>query len=1315
MLNSIKNPDALAKQFNSSAYELLEKIGEGGFGCVYRAKQLNTGQSVAIKFLSISAEFDDAKKQRYIERFQRETQLVGRLQHPNIVRLLDKVHCGELLYAVFEYVDGKTLKQTLIESGALSPVETVEVMSQVLDALAHAHKQGVIHRDIKPANIMLTKSGAKTHAKVLDFGIGTLISEARQLDYKSITLTQETLGTPSYSAPEQLRGEPPTLKTDLYVWGLVFIECLTGQPAITGSNLASIFHKQLSQENVPLPAAIVGHPIAALLRRVLQKKAHERSVNAAALYKDLIHINLSNLVGELVSRKEQNRLSDRKLLPMDCDETLINNNAIYYTGLTERKQITALSIFLSARSVTDNPIDHEVVDALHRDQKNQCLDTAIRYGACHVGSLGDSLLFYFGYPMVSDNDVRLCARTALDIISNLNKRNALLRTSQGIEMEIRIGMHTGLVTSYADATPEGDTPNIAMQLARMADSEQILCSDVSRDLLKSYIEFEPAQACMLGVDRVETQLFSLLAERQVEAFGFLRSSQKNYAFIGREQELEQLSELLNDSEQNTTNLVHVCGEAGIGKSRLVFELRHTALKMRHHIAQCLPEHKNNALYPILKILKYRYSLNDIAPQVALQRLTQAMQTVELRTLENNTLEEKNQGFSVLCSWLNLPLDGSLPLSDMVPEVQNKLLFSTLIALLADEKISDGQCDLESAVKQRNLFIFEDLHWADPTSLEFIAEFVTVLKFTSDVVISTSRKALPVSLEQLGFDSITLHKLTTAATAKFILALFDDETVSENVLDVLIARTDGIPLFIEELANMLKQKELVHKLNGVIDFVNPDKLDKVPNSLRDSLQQKLDGLLYAKETAQLAATIGREFDYELLVAASHYGESQVQNDLNELLDAEIIYLQRKVAGDSYIFKHALVKDAAYDSQTQSATLESHKKIVYILEQGQSEIIKKTPLIYIDHLFDSGNAVKAFEQSVNIGTALSIDGHFIYAMNMIEHSLNNLHRIVEDDRPTCEADLRLTYSMLLMTVKGFGSEDYKRNIAKIDKLPLEKLDSERQCSIYFSLMINYAVLTQLPQGLMKYNELDKLVTIPEHFMALIHFVNALILHSSGDAPQAYQEYSLAKYKYNQVSESNLVACKDNYRRHVPYDLLSALHSHHALALLERDELDSSNLILAKQELDLAYDAANDSQDPHTLAFFYFHRAQFAYYMKDFKSMKKYALRSQEIASKNNIVTWKSMSTFLLGWVLVNVEGKQHGLELMDAGYIEWSSAGAISHRAWMQALMAQSYAKLDQREQSTTLMTSALAQLECDGEKRFAFDILAIQKSLSDPLF
>ena len=121
----------------------------------------------------------------------------------------------------------------------------------------------------------------------MDFGIGTLVEDVRKQNYATITLTQETLGTPSYSAPEQLRGELTTPQTDLYVWALVFLECLTGQPVISGSNLASIFHKQLSQSNVPLPAAIVGHPVAGLLRRALQKKVHERTVTASELYAEL--------------------------------------------------------------------------------------------------------------------------------------------------------------------------------------------------------------------------------------------------------------------------------------------------------------------------------------------------------------------------------------------------------------------------------------------------------------------------------------------------------------------------------------------------------------------------------------------------------------------------------------------------------------------------------------------------------------------------------------------------------------------------------------------------------------------------------------------------------------------------------------------------------------------------------------------------------------------------------------------------------------------------------------------------------------------
>ena len=229
--------------------------------------------------MAVGSDWDETKRQRCIDRFERETLLSSKLKHPNIVRLLDKGCSNDLLYAVFEFVEGRTLKEVLEQDGPLLPVDAAAIMAQVIDALAHAHSLGIVHRDIKPANIMLSQTGAKTHAMVLDFGIGTLVNEARQVDFKSITMTQEALGTPSYSAPEQLRGEPPTPRTDIYVWALVFIECLTARPTVTGNSVAAIFQQQLSQSNVQLPQALAGHAVASLLRRALNKKADERTAD----------------------------------------------------------------------------------------------------------------------------------------------------------------------------------------------------------------------------------------------------------------------------------------------------------------------------------------------------------------------------------------------------------------------------------------------------------------------------------------------------------------------------------------------------------------------------------------------------------------------------------------------------------------------------------------------------------------------------------------------------------------------------------------------------------------------------------------------------------------------------------------------------------------------------------------------------------------------------------------------------------------------------------------------------------------------------
>ncbi|HEY0095687.1 MAG TPA: protein kinase, partial [Archangium sp.] len=259
-------------------YEVLDALGEGGFSTVYKAKQLATGQHVAIKVLRLPEGDSTAARDKRVARFQREMQLCAQMHHPNIVRLIDSGQAGTDVYSVFAFVPGRNLAQVLSEDGGLDPVEAGRLMAQVLDALACAHAQGVVHRDLKPANLMVVSTGARRNVLVLDFGIGTLDEAGGRGEQHRLTLTSESLGTPSYSAPEQLRGLPPTPRSDLYSWGLVFIECLTGQRVIEGATLAEVMFKQLSAEPIAIPPMLAGHPLGRLLQTATAKDPAQRDV-----------------------------------------------------------------------------------------------------------------------------------------------------------------------------------------------------------------------------------------------------------------------------------------------------------------------------------------------------------------------------------------------------------------------------------------------------------------------------------------------------------------------------------------------------------------------------------------------------------------------------------------------------------------------------------------------------------------------------------------------------------------------------------------------------------------------------------------------------------------------------------------------------------------------------------------------------------------------------------------------------------------------------------------------------------------------------
>ena len=268
-------------------YEVLSELGAGGFGAVYLGRQRSTGQQVAIKLLR-SDRFSADELVEAERRLERELRLVGEVSHPHIVRLIDGGRLpGGQVYLALEYVDGEELADLLERHGPLVEAQCVHLMTSVLDALCAAHALGIVHRDLKPQNIMITHSGALPNATVLDFGISGVVRSARGEGFSSLTATGQVLGTPAYMAPEQLHANA-TAQTDVYAWGLIFLECLTGQRVVQATSPVQAITWQISDAPVPIPEAILARPLGRVIQRATAKSTAQRYPTADAALADLV-------------------------------------------------------------------------------------------------------------------------------------------------------------------------------------------------------------------------------------------------------------------------------------------------------------------------------------------------------------------------------------------------------------------------------------------------------------------------------------------------------------------------------------------------------------------------------------------------------------------------------------------------------------------------------------------------------------------------------------------------------------------------------------------------------------------------------------------------------------------------------------------------------------------------------------------------------------------------------------------------------------------------------------------------------------------
>lgn len=998
-------------------YRLLEALGQGGFARVFRAVHERTQRTVALKVLRLDATLDDARRSRQLARFWRETALCADLHHPHIVGLLDRGQTsGGDPFAAYEFVPGETLGELVRRGRGLPAAEAGELMGQVLDALACAHARGIIHRDLKPDNIMVTRTGSQAHVVVLDFGISALTEQARGEGYENLTLTREAVGTPAYAAPEQLLGAPPTPRSDIYAWALVFIECLTGEPAVRGHSVAEVLRRQLDANEIQLPAGLAATSLGALLRSALRKQPSERAGDAVQLHAELRRLNLAGLVGALRSNAPDS---------VALGTTLEAIDPVAELGLgAERRQVTALCSSVEVRSPAVSGIEQERLEAAQRRLLAEIRDALERFGGWVGGVLAGRMLVYFGYPHAADGGPARASRAALFACERA-------RSELDAELDVRFVIHTGPVIIRQEGLSEGLTQGTALRLVASAAPGRVHVTASTAALLR-----DDPELAVLAPETPSGSEQLLAVETRVPAGGSERPELAE-RLVGRERELELVEDALRRDAETT--FVVVSGEAGIGKSRLVEELaaRERARGGDVLTCRCQPEQENAALFPLLERLRREWRL---VPETSPERsaLLLAERLVELGF-------ESGTELGVLSAWLEVPLPAHVDPPLESPARQKALLFGVLERALSDL----GQA-------KSGLLLVEDAHWADPTTREFLLHLAARRSARRRTLVVTTRDAAAAPPSGERGLALVLRRLSPSDTHALAAQLLGGP-LSRSAGAELEERTGGVPLFLQQLVRMLDADGHFTRHNGELELAGPLGAHAVPGTLRDLLAARLDRLGPARDTATLAAALGRSFSQRLLALVSDKTPAELAPELRRLID-EALIVEEPARGDDgagYAFRHALLRDVAYESLLPSARTRIHARIADVIEGALPELVRSAPALFARHLAAAERYGAAAEHGVRAAEiALGRAAHG-EARTLAAEVVGWTRFVPEPERVDAELRANGVLTQALMALRGWADPEVKACVDASTRLLARRPDAELETRTRWALMTYHYV--------------------------------------------------------------------------------------------------------------------------------------------------------------------------------------------------------------------------------------------------------------------
>jgi class 3 adenylate cyclase/predicted ATPase len=948
----------------------------------------------------------------------------------------------------------------------------------------------------------------------------------------------------------------------------------------------------------------------------------------------------------------------------------------------ERRQVTVMFSDLVGSTALSARMDPEDLREVISAYQKCVAETVRRFGGFVAQYTGDGVLVYFGYPQAHEDDVERAVRAGLDLVAAVSslKTHAPLQT--------RVGIATGLVVvgdliGSGEAQEHGivgEAPNLAARLQSIADPNMVVIADGTRRLLGHLFELEDLGAKDLKGIAGPVQAWAALRTSSAEGRFEAMHASGLTALVGREEELELLLRHWSRAKTGEGQVVLLSGEAGIGKSRLTAALLERLATEPHTRLRyfCSPQRTDSAFYPIIGQMERAAGFaRDDTPKARLDKLDAVL-------AQTST---SKQDAALFADMLSLPNDGRYPALDLAPQQRRQGTLEALTAQLAG-----------LATQHPVLMVFEDVHWIDPTSLEALGRAVERVRTIGVLLIATYRPEFkPPWMGRPHVTALTINRLAQRDVDAMIDQVVGNKLIPANTRRDIIERTDGIPLFVEEMTKAVLEAESEDEAQRTAAAV-PSPALAVPASLHAPLMARLDRLGSAKEVAQIGAAIGREFSHALLAAVvqKREAEADVGSALDRLIAAGLLFRQGLPPHAIYLFKHVLVQDAAYGTLLREPRRALHARIAETLETQFVEIAESQPELLARHCTEAGLIEKAAGLWGKAGQRSLERSALVEAVAQLTRALAQFATLPGTPALRREQiNLQVALVTPLLHVKGYAAPETKA-AAERARLLIEQAEALGESAedplLLFSVLYSFWVANYtLFNG-------DALRGLAAQFLALAekqgataslmigHRLMGVSMTATGSIAQGRAHFDHAIALYDPAEHRPLAT---RFGQDVRVSILS--YRPLALWLLGYPE---AALAEAEHALKEAREVGQAAALMYALAFTTFTQDLCGNYAAANALDDTLAAVAEEKGS----TFWKAQGMIHHGCVLALTGKASDALEMITAGISTIQSSGrATAHVPWYLSRLAMAYADLGQFDDAWRCIGDAMTAIETTKEK------------------